>query len=977
MRSSLRVLALILLTLFCPSVAAAQLTIEGRVTDETGIGLPGAQVLIEGTTAGTIANDTGGYRFVVAAPTSGMTLLVRAIGYKPARAPITETSGIVRREFRLTRDVLQLSQVVVTATRGETERSTLGTAVASVGGDEVSQSGAPQIDAALAGKVSGTLVQQGSGTPGGGTSIRIRGLSTLSRSAEPLYIVDGVIIDNSSTQLIDLGGYSSNRLADLDPNDVERIEIVKGAAAAALYGSRANDGVVQIFTKRGRPGALRTSLRVAYQTDEVERRLDVNRHPTNAAGQPVTRYDYQDDIFQTAPRVSTTLSLSGGDSLTNFFLSGSIDDQEGVVRSTDYRRQNIRLNLDRQVRDWLKLGLSTTYIHSKANLSPNGGLTSSFGILTNFFFTPNSYQLARDPVTGVFPNGFLFANPLEIIANWRAPQEIDRFIGGLQLTATPVENLTLAYRLGYDSYTQNAQQFIPRGAAAPTYATGLAISATDRARLMNSDLDASYVMELGGRVRLTHGAGMNFQQQTFDIVTARATNLALLADVLQGSSQFSSGTLDERRTLGFYGQEQIGVDEKLFITGSLRSDASSAFGSEVRQQWFPKVGVALNLSDYDFWQPFSGPVPALRLRGGFGYSGGQPTGSFDRLSNYILELSGSRSGAVNSTVQGNENLEPERARELELGTDMELAGGRLGVELTYFDKVVSDLILPKTVRPSSGFRSQLANVGELENSGLELLVRSFNIRRPSLTWNTTVTYTTNDPVVTKVSDGGAFFIPESFDVIRVDEGEAPGHFFGTTYVRDDQGRILDAAGNPIIDASGDIVGIPAIGTRKIIGNPNPEAYWSLINELTVARDWTFRLQFDGVRGGDIFNFDRRLLETPAFGTGRAYETELRGDAPTGYFQARRGIFEEYIEDGSFTKLRELSVSYAVPSGLARRFGVDGAQVSLIGRNLKTWTDYTGWDPETNAGAQRTLVRGFAFATTPIPRSYALSITTNF
>jgi TonB-dependent SusC/RagA subfamily outer membrane receptor len=832
------------------------------------------------------------------------------------------------------------------------------------------------VDAALSGKVSGALVQQMSGQPGGGTSVRVRGLSTLSRSAEPLYIVDGVIIDNSSTQLIDLGGYSSNRLADLDPNEIDRVEIVKGAAAAALYGSRANDGVVQIFTKRGHAGNLRTSFRTTYENADVERRIAVNRSPVNEAGAAVTRYDYQNDLFRDAPRFSNSLSFSGGDDKTSFFLSGTNEDQKGVLRMTDYKRQNVRLNVDRTLNDRLKIGISTAYITSTANIAPNGGLTFNLGLLTSFLFQPNSYNLYPDQTTGVYPNGFSLANPLEMIAHWKAPQSVDRYIGGINITAFPLPRLTAAYRLGFDGYTQTQKLFIPRGSSATSVPTGLSSSVTDRAKLVNSDIDLSYVNTFGA-LKFTTGAGMNWQKQQVDVVTARVTDLAFLTETVQGSVAAASEGRDERRTLGFYGQEQIGIEDRFFVTGSLRSDQSSAFGKDVRQQWFPKVGASLNLSDFDFWKNFSRAATTARLRAAFGYSGGQPAGSFDRLANYVFEPNGTRAGAVNSSVAGNNNLKPERARELELGTDLEIIGGRMGLELTYFNKKVTDLILPKSVDPSTGFISQLANVGELENKGIEALMRLSILRGSSFTWNTTATYATNDPKVTKVSDGGAFFIPESFNIIRVAAGEAPGHFFGTTYVRDAQGNILTSAGVPITDASGKVTGIPAIGPRVIIGNPNPDAYWSLINEFGVGKSFGFRVQFDGVHGGDIFNFDRRLLETPAFGSGAAYADELTGVVPKGYFQARRSIFEEYIENGTWVKLRDLSVTYTLPENLLGRLGTRGASISLSGRNLKTWTDYTGWDPETNAGAQRTLVRGFSFATVPIPRSWALTFNTNF
>lgn len=977
MRPLLRSLLLSLSIIATPALASAQMVIAGRVTGDGARGLPGAQILIEGTTLGTVAVENGAYRLVIASPRPGMVLLVRSLGYKPARQALAQAAGSINQDFQLTPDVLRLSEVVVTSSRSETERSKLGTTIATVSGDEISKTNALQVDAALSGKVAGAQVQQMSGQPGGGTSVRIRGLSTLSRSAEPLYIVDGVIVDNSSTPLIDLGGYSSNRLADLDPNEIDHIEIVKGAAAAALYGSRANDGVVQIFTKRGRSGALRTSFRSTFENADLERRVAVNQAPVNEAGVAVTRHDYQDDLFRTAPRFSNTLSLSGGDDQTAFFLSGTSEQQQGIMKATDYRRQNLRLNVDRTLNDRLKVAVSTAYITSKANVAPNGGLTFNLGLLTSFLFMPNSYNLYPDPVTGAYPNGFSLANPLEMIANWHAPQTVDRFIGGLNITAFPIDGLTMSYRLGFDGYTENAQLFIPRGSSAPSVPTGLSTSVTDRARLVNSDIDLSYVMNLGS-LKLTHGAGMNWQRQQADIVTARATDLALLAQTVQGSQQFASEFRDDRRTLGFYGQEQIDVSERLFLTGSLRSDASSAFGSDVRQQWFPKVGAALNLSDYDFWKSsLSSLANTARLRAAYGYSGGQPAGSFDRLSNYVFEPNGTRSGTVNSTQRGNQQLKPERASELELGTDLEVLGGRAGLELTYFNKTVTDLILPKSVDPTTGFLQQLANVGELENHGIEALLRMFILRGSTLTWSSTATYATNNPKVTKVSDGGAFFIPESFNIIRVAAGEAPGHFFGTTYVRDAQGNILTAGGIPIKDASGKTTGIPAIGPRVVIGNPNPKAYWSFINDLGVGKSLSFRAQFSGVQGGQIFNFDRRLLETPAFGSGGAYADELNGVVPKGYFQARRSIFQEYIENGTWVKLRELSVTYSLPAGLLGRLGSRGAALTLAGRNLRTWTDYTGWDPETNAGAQRTLVRGFSFATVPIPRSIALTFTTNF
>lgn len=956
----------------------AQLTVEGMVTNQKGDPLPGANVYVDGQDVGTSTDRDGLYSLLIPDASGDIVLQVRFLGYKGQSKTVSDAGGVTTVNFELREDVLQMDQVVVTGNSVSAEKGTLGNSIATVNASQFEDAGVLQIDAALSGKVAGAQIQQASGTPGGGTSVRIRGTSTINRSAEPLYIVDGVIIDNSSTQLIDLGGYSSNRVADLDPNDIERIEIVKGAAAAALYGSRANDGVVQIFTRRGEAGKLKITYRNSYSFESLENQLDVNQSPVNAAGESVERFDYQDDLFRSGYTYNSSIAISGGDSQTRYYLSGSFVNQEGILEATDYRKENLRLNLDRTLFSWLDLSTNFNYIHSNASLLPNAGLTSLFGVLTNFFFTPNDYPLAADPVTGEYPRAFLFANPLESIANWQAPQEIDRFIGGFQLNAVPASGLALNYRFGFDNYTQSAQQLVPRGAAAPSLSEGLAIAATSRASLINSDLDISYTRELSSLITSTTSAGMNYQQQEFDIASARAENLLLLTGTVQGSRQFSSQALDKRRTLGFYGQQNFGINNLLFLTGALRSDASSAFGKDERQQIFPKASASFQLSGMEFWKnTFGERLNRFRLRTALGFSGGQPAGSFERFSNYLLESNSGRPGIVNSTIRGNEGLKPERMREFEIGGEMELLDGRIGLEVTFYNQETDDLLLPRTLAPSTGFASQLANVGTLTNKGLELLVRALSFRSQSFSWTTTFTMSTNDPLIETLSDGGAFFIPESFGVIRVEEGEAPGHFYGTTYVRDGSGNILDGNGDPIEDGAGNIVGIPAIGPRDIIGDPNPEMLWTLTNEMSIGSNFALRLQFDAVVGNDVFNFDRRLLETPAFGAGAEYERELAGEVPTGYFAARRSIFEEYIEDGGFIKLRELSARYTLRPQFVKNFGLNNIQLSVTGRNLLTFTDYTGWDPETNAGSQRTLVRGFGFGSIPIPRSVVFGLTINY
>ena len=262
-------------------------------------------------------------------------------------------------------------------------------------------------------------------------------------------------------------------------------------------------------------------------------------------------------------------------------------------------------------------------------------------------------------------------------------------------------------------------------------------------------------------------------------------------------------------------------------------------------------------------------------------------------------------------------------------------------------------------------------------------MRSINVDGRRFGWNTMAHAHDERPRGdARSATGGAFFVPGSFNIVRVatdtgKNGSAPGHFFGTTYDATRRGRSSTrrASRSPTRRARSSASRRAVPG--RVFGNPNPKAFYSLSNDVRIGRRLTLRAQVDGVAGGDVFNFDRRLLETPAFGSGAEYGRELTGELPRGYFAARRGVFEEYVEDGSFVKLRELSVSYALPTSLLRRARATGATITVAGRNLKTWTDYTGWDPETNVGAQSTLVRGFSFATAPIPRSVTAAVTLTF
>ena len=935
--------------------------------------LAGANVILEGTTLGTVTKPDGKFSFLARLAPGSYKLTVRFLGYKKQTRDLNlgESEAVDAGRFSLPEDLLQIEEVVVTGTAIATEKERLGNTIATVRGNAIAEANAPTLDAALVGKVAGALIQQNSGTPGGGVTVRLRGTSTISSSAEPLYIIDGVIIDNSSNELVNLGGYVGNRLADLNPNDIDRIEVVKGAAAAALYGSRANNGVIQIFTKRGNAGATQITYRSRVGTSKIRKTYEVNmfpfdKPPTDATRKAVTRRDYQEDIFRTGYDVENYLSLAGGTDRTRYYLSGTHQKEEGIMEATSYRKVNFRANLDQNVSNWLQISAGANYINSHSERVPNGGIVGGEGVITNFTFQPNWFDL-RANAEGKFPTppNAGFANELEVLETWENPLDVNRFIGSFRAAATPLKNVSIDYTLGYDQYTEIAKRRIPRGSSAG-YTTGFSQSATQDVQLINNDLTATHAMSKIG-LTFTTTAGMNHQYYVGNVVTASVRDLIPVAELLSAGATPLATEFQEKRVIyGYFGQETIGYQNKLFITGALRIDAASTFGEDDRWQTFPKASFSYVISSEPWWQSSVGSIfNRFKLRTAWGTSGGQPAGSYDRFSVYLQQSNSNRPGLVNSTLLGNTNLKPERMREVEVGADFGMFDDRVSVEFSYYNKRVEDLLLQRTLPPSTGFSGIRDNVGELSNKGYEILAKGAILNRNSLQWVTTFTASHNKNKVVKLN-GPAFAVANSFGIARVAEGEPLGFFYGPTYTRNADGTITLVNGIPVRN--------PA--ARKI-GDPNPDWVVSWSNDLQLGRRLSLRSQFDAVFGVDVFNFTRRILETPAFGNGKEYERELSGELPVGYFNARRTIFEEYIEDGSFIKLREVALNYLLDAGLVKSFGLKNLQLTLSGRNLFSIDDYSGYDPEVNVASQSTLVRGFDWSTIPLPRTFSFGITANY
>jgi TonB-dependent SusC/RagA subfamily outer membrane receptor len=999
---------LLVLALAFPVLLVAQTpigTISGRVTDASlGRGLPDAQITINGTRIGALSGPNGEYT-LAAVPAGQRTITVRRIGYQPVSQTVQVLPGATATaDVALGVSAINLSEVVVTGTGTATEKRKVGTSIATVDSALISRSQAVTVDQAMQGKIPGAQISQNSGSPGGGgISVRLRGVNSFISGSDPLYIVDGVIVDNESGQLADLGTRSNpqNRLADLNPSDIEHIEIIRGAAAAALYGSRANNGVVQIFTKRGTVGKPRFTSTTRWGTNELREQQPFNFYPFDVNGLPIARYNYQNDIFHRSPLWEQNMNVEGGNDQTRYFLSANFANEDGIMKSTSSHRAGARINLQQQLSPKLVANVTSNYITTNNELQAFGE-QNDYGIMGSLFFAPTSVDFR--PVNGVYPlPPALGTNPLLAIDRIRNPQTIERFIGSSKLTWTPLTNLLVDYTIGLDNVGFEQRQFVPRNAVLGTtpLVTGRSQSVFENNRVINQDGVSSYTWRPMGPLDLRTTGGFNYTSQRVRITQATANGLAPVGDLVSAGSVFAATQSDvQLRTLGFYGQQEVGVNDRLFLTAAVRYDASSTFAPSERWQSFPKLSASYVVLDGK-----SGALNSLRVRSALGWAGSQP-GILNAYSQFITFTQfpfAGRPGFVNDVVFGNPTLKNERAREWELGGDAGFLGGRVSAEATYYNRVVSDLLFFRPLATSTGFSRQFYPIGTMSNKGIELMLHTTNVDHPNIQWTSTMTYAHNKNLVDSLtildfqSAGG---YPN-----RIRQGEPAGVFYGSYAARncvtgalltDSLGRYRRSNQTADMGSAAQRVAISGgncnDSLNKVIGDPNPKWMGSFLNEFTIAKKLRFRALLDGVFGNKIMNLSTRAQNAGIASNSKAYERELLpyGDPrklPPGFNARTQGIFEYWVEDGTFVKLRELSVSYTLSSlGVSRFFG-DGVDLTLSGRNLKVWTKYSGYDPEinlfgTNAGGLQSVQttaadRGFDFGGYPIPRVWSLSARVTF
>ena len=989
MKKNSNLFSTILMLFFVQFLVAQSVTITGTVTDDFGETISGVTVQIKNTNKGAVTDFSGNYTLQANVNSGSNTLVFRSIGFSTKEIAFNYDSQLeIVVDATLSADILGLDEVVITGVGALTAKKQIGNVISSVSGLEIAESAALDVTGALSGKLAGIQVSQNSGDPAGGISVRLRSASTVNGSSDPLYIIDGVIVNNNSTNVLNVTSVVQNRLSDINPQDIERIEVIKGAAAAAIYGSRASNGVVQIFTKKGKTGEPVITLSTSVNFNSLRKKREFNEEPfdwassdiTDLTKEPVTRYDYQDMVFQSSVGTDNYVSVAGGMEKTNYFASLSYLQNDGIMKGTDFERVGGRIRINQDINDWASASIGTYFSTSNSDDLPNGGY--GFGVLQTILFTNNKIDPSQD-ADGNYPNMTFYPNILEYIETFEFRQKNNRVISDLQLNLKPTEGLNINYTLGYDNAESLGTTYVPIGTN--TRVLGSASTSTISTKQINSDLNASFMTDISDSFESTTTAGFSWQSDDTNVRAISASGLALGVKTTDGAATINTNEARSQRTFwGGFVQQTFGFDKKLFLTGAVRLDGSSVFGADERNQFYPKASMSYLLSQEDFWENSLGSTfDSFKIRAAWGQAGNLTAiGPFDRFSNYGATSIDGSSGLIAPSRLGNPDLKPERQTELEFGVDMSLFKNRLGIELTYYTQDIEDLLLARTLSPSTGAGSRIENIGTMKNKGFEALVTATPVQSSDFTWSVTGTFSTNENEVNNI-EGEQFGIGNfGFSVAK--NGQPLGVFYQGYYARNDDGSLLltpsglpqrekgsvDANGNPVPgrDASGQPSGA---NLSKVIGDPNPDFIASLINEVSY-KNFSFRMQFDAVQGVDILSWDTRMFYR--FGGGPETGRELRGEIPRGTGAAKFGIAESYIEDGSYIKLRELSASYALNKPLK---GIDKVKFTLTGRNLLSFDNFSSYDPEVNMDAQSNGSRGGVMGLTPIPKVIKLGLTATF
>lgn len=1000
------------LVVFPASLAAQEATISGRVSSEGGIPLANVSVFLEGMNVGTLTREGGSYSFTVAAANvrgQKATLTARMIGYKAQSVEITLSPGAITQDFALSQNAVQLEGMVVTALGISREKRSLGVAQQSVTAEELTAARENNIVNSLVGKVAGVNITN-AGPTGGSSRIVIRGANSIAGNNQPLFVVDGIPIDNSSSARATGGGYDyGNTAQDINPDNIESISILKGANAAALYGSRAANGAVVITTKSGKGSnglGIQASQNLTFETplrlpdfqnkygqgsggkyEYVDGRGggisdNVNRSwgpPLDGRlikqwwsnGEPAPWLPHPDrvrEFFRTGRTSTTNASVSAASEKADIRLGITNLNALGMLPTNTVKRLNTSLNAGANVNEKLGVRASLQYVKSSAHNRPGTGYDNR-NVLQDVIWSGRQLDNAKlrnfknPDGTQRSPSHTTVDNPYWVLYMNSNDDTRDRVIGVGSITYKFNDWLTGAFRSGTDWYRDWRRERYADGMIGIDYAGGAFQESVRFNRETNTDFLLTAERDVTSKLNVTVNVGGNQRVQRFSMSSQGTDHLVIPGTYNIGNSAVIPDVdqrEENRQTNSLYGQAQFAYNNYLFLDLTGRNDWSSTLPDGNNSYFYPSVSGSLVFTD---------AFPSANLGGFLTY--GKLRASWTQVGNdadpYQLAVTYSPSTPFGSIPRfavpnqvPNSNLKPEKTRSWEAGLELRFLNDRMSLDATYYDKLTSNQIIPAQVSGASGYTSAVLNAGAVSNKGVEIQLGATPIRTEGgFSWDVNVNFAKNNSKVVDLYQDLETVVLASYWSLTVEarKGEPYGALYGTPFLRDDQGRLITVDGFPQPDPQ-----------KRVLGHYTPDWTGGIQNRFAY-KNFDFSFLFDAKQGGQIFSASnmfgnmsgvlatslrgRETAQALEDGGGLLVEGVNKDGTPNttkvtaqDYFNALFQLHEPYVYDASFVKLREVKLGYAVPSSLSGKLGISSAYVALVGRNLWLHTGVPNIDPET-------------------------------
>ncbi len=1029
----------LMLLLTCLFVGISLVTAQNQritgvvISDEDGQPVVGASVLVKGTTVGTITDIDG--KFALSnVPSSAKTLQVSYIGMMTQDVAVKPNVRVT-----LKSDNEMLDEVVVTAYGGTMKKSSLSGASSQLKGDKLSNQPVQSFDQAMAGKMAGVQVTQSSGLLADGVSIRVRGTNSISLSSQPLVVIDGVpVSETDNLNVFNSGnGTRFNPMATINPNDIESMEVLKDAAAAALFGSRAANGVLMITTKRGKEGKATVSYNGYVGVSKAAKLPDLlngqqfiditNEKASNRWGQGTviaawdenkSETNWLDETFRSGLTQNHAVSASGGSGKFSMYGSADWTNQEGIVIGNQLERASVRLNADVQANKWLKVGISANYSTTKNDgvLSDGylaGATVAAYNAMPNVPSKINGEYNLVNGLLGPSSNKYTyngektflnsFYHPVATIEFQRNRNTSERMLANAYVEVTPIKGLKITSKYSMDNMNNFEDQYSsPKINGLGSAYNGLVQTNTAWIKQWNWQNYANYNLVVKQH-SIDVMAGLEYEKRTYQDVYAGANDFVFdtYQDILDGlfTDPLSGGTRNSRGLSSYFSRVNYNWNNRYFFEGSFRTDAYSGFSKEARWGYFPGVSAAWRIKDEVFLKDVE-YLSDLKLRGSWGLVGNSNVDPYAYRTIYAGGQYGDINGVGMSQV-GNTNLQWEKVEKIDIGVDASFFNGKINVAFDYWRTNIRDMILDAPIIHIAGIpeSSITTNIGSMYNQGIELQLNTTNIDTKDWRWTSNVNFTTVKNKVTKLAGDDIMgttcaMVGEALGVWRVYEYAGVDPATGRAGYYETSGKIKYYDASPAVPTAqkwkyddGSLA--PALGTNDLVvqsGKTGTPKWYGNFDNTVKYKDFDFTIGLKFAGGNYLLNQTRAGLLTTLMNNNiteildRWTESGQVTDIPKLYHGDRTSLSSSsslFLEKADFLRLRDITLGYNLPSMWTTKLGISMVRVYLRGSNLAVLTGYSGTDPEISTNRNKNISVGYDNRSVPYPRTFTFGLNINF